>query len=82
MLFPMSRKGNCWDTAPGESWFGRFKNERVDGEHFETRDEMKEMALEYTELFTTGRGCTPRWAICHRCSFWMTGSPFSNRKNW
>ena len=25
---PMSRKGNCWDNAPTESWFTSFKNER------------------------------------------------------
>jgi putative transposase len=27
----MSRQGNCWDNAPTESWFNRFKNERVQG---------------------------------------------------
>jgi len=27
----MSRKGNCWDNAPTESWFNSFKNERVHG---------------------------------------------------
>lgn len=28
-------------NAPTESWFGSFKNERVYGERFETRDEVK-----------------------------------------
>lgn len=28
-----------------ESWFGSFKNERVHGERFGTRDEMKAMAF-------------------------------------
>ncbi len=37
----MSRKGNCWDNAPTESWFGSFKNERVYGERFATRDELQ-----------------------------------------
>ena len=23
----MSRKGNCWDNAPQESFFGHFKDE-------------------------------------------------------
>lgn len=46
MICSMSRKGNCWDNAPSESWFGSFKNERVYGEHFETRDEMMAMAFE------------------------------------
>ena len=51
MLCSMSRKGNCWDNAPTESWFGSFKNERVYGERFETRHEMKAMAFEYIEVF-------------------------------
>ena len=51
MICSMSRKGDCWDNAPTESWFGSFKNERVYGERFETRDEMKAMAFEYIEVF-------------------------------
>ncbi len=51
MTCSMSRKGNCWDNAPTESWFGSFKNERVYGESFETRDAMKAMAFEYIEVF-------------------------------
>ena len=31
MICSMSRKGNCWDHAPTESWFNSFKNERVHG---------------------------------------------------
>lgn len=51
MRCSMSRKGDCWDNAPTESWFGSFKNERVYGERFETRDEMTSMAFEYIEVF-------------------------------
>ena len=51
MACSMSRKGNCWDNAPTESWFNSFKNERVHGEKFATRDEMKAMAFEYIEVF-------------------------------
>ncbi len=51
MLCSMSRKGNCWDNAPTESWFGSFKNERVYGERFATRDEMRSEAFEYIEVF-------------------------------
>ena len=39
-----------WDNTPTESWFGSFKNERVHGERFGTRDEMKAMAFEYIEV--------------------------------
>ena len=51
MICSMSRKGNCWDNAPTESWFGSFKNERVYGERFETHDEVIAMAFEYIEVF-------------------------------
>ncbi len=49
MVCSMSRKGNCWDHAPTESWFNSFKNERVFGERFVTRDAMKANAFEYIE---------------------------------
>lgn len=55
MRCSMSRKGDCWDNAPTESWFGSFKNERVHGERFETRDEMKVVAFEYIEVFYNRR---------------------------
>ncbi len=51
MTCSMSRKGDCWDNAPTESWFGSFKNERVHGERFETRDEVKAITFEYIEVF-------------------------------
>lgn len=50
MICSMSRKGNCWDNAPTESWFNSFKNERVHGLRYETRDEMKAMTFEYIEV--------------------------------
>lgn len=51
MTCSMSRKGNCWDNAPTESWFNSFKNERVHGVRFATRAEMKAEAFEYIETF-------------------------------
>ena len=51
MVCSMSRKGNCWDNAPTESWFNSFKNERIFGERFATREVMKTMAFEYVEVF-------------------------------
>jgi putative transposase len=35
----MSRKGNCWDNAPTESFFNSLKNERVHGTRYSTRAE-------------------------------------------
>lgn len=55
MICSMSRKGNCWDNAPTESWFNSFKNERVHGLRFETRAEMTAMSFEYIEVLYNRR---------------------------
>jgi len=44
-------EGNCWDNAPTESWFNSFKNERVHGVGFATREGMKATAFEGIEVF-------------------------------
>jgi putative transposase len=51
MLASMSRKGNCWDNAPSESFFNSLKNERVHGTRYETRDEARADVFEYIEVF-------------------------------
>lgn len=51
MRCSMSRKGNCWDNAPTESWFNSFKNERVHGAKYKTLEEMKAASFEYIEVF-------------------------------
>jgi transposase InsO family protein len=51
MTCSMSRKGNCWDNAPTESWFNSFKNERVHGIQYDTHHEMKAASFEYIEVF-------------------------------
>jgi putative transposase len=51
----MSRKGNGWDKAPRERWFNRFKNERVFGVRFLTREAMKATAFESIEVFDNRR---------------------------
>ena len=51
MVCSMRRKGNCWDNAPAEIGFNSFKNERVFGERFSTREAMKATAFEYIEVF-------------------------------
>jgi putative transposase len=47
----MSRKGNCWDNAPMESFWGKLKTEWLYGKRFRTRDEAKRAVFEYIELF-------------------------------
>lgn len=47
----MSRKGNCWDNAPMESFWGKLKTEWLNGRKFRTRAEAKQAIFEYIELF-------------------------------
>ena len=47
----MSRKGNCWDNAPTESFFNSLKNERVHGKRYRTRSQAKADIFEYIEMF-------------------------------
>jgi putative transposase len=51
MLASMSRKGNCWDNAPTESFFNSLKNERVHGARYRTRDEARADVFDYVEIF-------------------------------
>jgi putative transposase len=47
----MSRKGNCWDNAVTESFFGILKKEMVHHERFATRQEAKDKLLDYIKVF-------------------------------
>lgn len=47
----MSRKGNCWDNAVMESFFGTLKAEGTDRRSFNTRQEAKTVIFEYIEVF-------------------------------
>lgn len=47
----MSRKGNCWDNAPMESFFRTLKTELVRGSRFRSRDEARKAIYEYIEIF-------------------------------
>jgi putative transposase len=47
----MSRKGNCWDNAVVESFFGSLKRERVQWRHYQTRYEAQQDILNYIAMF-------------------------------
>ena len=47
----MSRKGNCWDNAVMENFFGSLKNEWVRDQVFATRQAAKESLFNYIEVF-------------------------------
>ena len=52
MLSSMSRKGDCWDNAPMESFWGKMKLEFVD-RTYDTLDEARTAVYEYVWSFYT-----------------------------
>jgi len=54
MTQSMSRKGNCIDNSPMESFFGHFKDE-VDYKQCKTFEELLALVKEYIEYYNTQR---------------------------
>jgi transposase InsO family protein len=46
----MSRKGNCWDNAPAESFFSTLKTECIAGKIYLSRIQAKREIFEYIEI--------------------------------
>ena len=55
MISSMSRKGNCWDNAPTESFFNSLKNERVHGARYTTRAQATADLFDYIVVFYNRR---------------------------
>lgn len=51
MISSMSRKGNCWDNAVAESFFGSMKTERTFFSNYVTREAAKRDTVDYIEMF-------------------------------
>jgi len=51
MIASMSGKGNCYDNAPTESFWGHLKQELIYHRHFQTRNEAIAAIREYIEIF-------------------------------
>lgn len=51
MVCSMSKKGDCWDNAPMESWFHTLKTELVGHRDYQTRRQAKSDVFEYIESF-------------------------------
>lgn len=47
----MSRKANCWDNAPAESFFATLKKELVHHETYATREAARVSLFDYIEVF-------------------------------
>jgi putative transposase len=51
MQMSMSRKGDCWDNAPMESFFGTLKKELVHHRKYRSREEARREIFDYIEIF-------------------------------
>jgi putative transposase len=51
LLCSMSGRGDCWDNAMMESFWGTFKSELVNQEHYATHDQARASIFEYVEVF-------------------------------
>jgi putative transposase len=49
MLCSMSRKGDCWDNAPMESFYATLKGELVEQRDYLTRDEARADIFQFLE---------------------------------
>lgn len=55
MRSSMSRKGNCWDNAPTESFWGRLKTASLYGRKFATRREAMDAVLDWMAFYNHRR---------------------------
>lgn len=46
----MSRKGNCWDNAVMERFFGSLKSEWTDGQRYDTTEQAQRDVIQFIEL--------------------------------
>ena len=56
----MSRRGNCYDNAPMESFWGSLKTELVNHKRYETRQQAIQDVTEYIEVFYNRQSRHPR----------------------
>jgi putative transposase len=55
----MSRKTNCYDNAPVESFFSSLKNELVRHRQFQSQADARYAIAEYIERFSNRRRFAP-----------------------
>ena len=51
----MSRKGDCWDNAVVESFFGSLKSERIHWRSYQSREEARADIVDYITMFYNSR---------------------------
>jgi transposase InsO family protein len=55
LVCSMSRKGDCWDNAVAERFFGSLKRECTDHRLYATREEARGDVVDYIEMFYNSR---------------------------
>jgi transposase InsO family protein len=60
IIASMSGKGNCFDNAPMESFWGTLKQELIHHRHYRSRREAMEDITEYIEIFYNRQRLQPR----------------------
>ena len=65
----MSRRGNCYDNAPMESFWGTLKTELVHHRRYETREQARREITEYIELFYNRQRRHSRLGNCSPAAF-------------
>ena len=55
MRSSMSRKGNCWDNAPTESFWGHLKRASVHGRQFQTREQARQAVMAWMAFYNHRR---------------------------
>ena len=72
MKASMSRKGNCYDNAPMESFWGTLKNELVYHTRYATREQAIREITEYIEIFYNRQRRQARLGVLIPCGLWTT----------
>ena len=55
LVCSMSRRGNCWDNACMESFFGSLKTEWIRNKKYSTSEDAKKDVFNYIEIFYNRR---------------------------
>ncbi len=69
MQASMSRRGNCYDNAPIESFWGTLKNELVHHRRYATRWEAMQRSRNTSKSSTIAKDARSDWAICRLLHF-------------
>ncbi len=75
MIVSMSRKGNCWDNAVMESFFGSLKEEGVETTVYSSHEQARQSLFEYLEVYYV-RSVQPK--LTHWVRGWLAKMHFDN----